>query len=171
MTRRDHTIKWLLYALGVFPIWLAETHILNRLPVFGVIPVLLPLAAVGLALWEGALPGAVFGLCVGMVADAAYPGVPGGMTLGLALMGAVTGAMSQYGVRQTYLGYLLCASSSMAALELIRLAVAIVTRLGEPAALLRVALLEAGWSLCFTPVIYLLFRAIYNRVGGEKLGG
>ena len=54
MTTQDQVCKWLCYALGVFPVWLAETQILNRIPLFGVIPVLLPLAAVAVALWEGA---------------------------------------------------------------------------------------------------------------------
>lgn len=35
--------------------------------------------------------------------------------------------------------------------------------------LLQVAVPEFLWSLAWTPLVWLLFRAIYNRVGGTKL--
>ncbi len=175
MTQRDRVLKWLVYALGVVPVWIAETMFLNRVPLFGVIPVLLPLTGAAVALWEGAFPGAAFGLCLGVVADAVYPGVPGGMTLGLALLGLLIGAVSQYGVRQSFVGYLLCAGLDLGMLELFRIAAALASGLGDniagPAAILWVALKEALWSLAFTPLIYGLFKLIYSKVGGERLGG
>lgn len=169
MTTRHQVHKWLIYALALALVWFAEAMVLWRVPFFGVIPVLLPLAAVAAAFWEGARRGAVFGLCVGVLADAVYPGTPGGMTLGLCLMGLVTGAASQYGVRQTYFGYLLCAGASMAALELCRVAGGLLTQLGSLEALGSVALKEGLWSLCFTVGIYPLFKLVYSRVGGDKL--
>lgn len=171
MTTRDNLYKWLCYALGVLPIWLAETQLLNRIPLFGVIPVLLPLAAVAVALWEGARCGAVFGLCLGVIADATYPGTPGGMTLGLCLLGLLTGVVSQYGVRQTFVGYALCSGVSMGLLELGRVIWCMVSRLGPLDAVALVAVKEGLWSLCFIPFIYPLFKAIYQRVGGQRLGG
>lgn len=171
MTTENQTYKWLLYALGVLPVWLAESLVLSRMPLLGVIPVLLPLTAVAVALLEGALPGALFGLCVGVLADAVYPGAPGGMTLGVCLMGWLTGAVSQYGVRQNCVGYLLCCCADYAALELFRVAWGTLTALGRVQDLVLVALKEGLWSLCFALPVYGLFRLIYRRVGGETLGG
>lgn len=171
MTTQDQIYKWLWYALGLVPVWIAETMILNRVPLLGVIPVLLPLAAVAAALWEGASAGAVFGLCVGVLADAVYPGAPGGMTLGLCALGWLTGAVSQYALKQNYLGYLLCCAIDLGVIELFRLLWCLLTRLGPLEAVAWVALKEALWSLCFTPFIYLLYRLIYRKVGGERLGG
>ena len=171
MTTKDQVYKWLCYALGVLPLWLAETQILNRVPLFGVIPVLLPLAAVAVGLWEGAWEGAVFGLCLGVIADATYPGAPGGMTLGLCLLGLLTGLMSQYRVRQTFAGYALCAAVSMGLLELGRIAWCLFTRLGPLPVVGMVALKEGLWSFCFTPLIYPLFKFICYKVGSQKPGG
>ncbi len=171
MTTQDQVRKWLCYALGVLPVWLAETQILNRVPLFGVIPVLLPLAAVAVALWEGARCGAAFGLCLGLVADATYPGAPGGMTLGLCALGLLTGAVSQYGVRQTFVGYLLCSAVAMGALELVRVAWCLLTRLGPLPAVALVAAKEGLWSLCFTPLIYPIFKLICRLVGSRRPGG
>ncbi len=35
--------------------------------------------------------------------------------------------------------------------------------------LLRIAVPEIALSLCWTPVVYWIFRRIYRRVGGAKL--
>lgn len=171
MTRRDHTIKWLIYALGALPVWLMETTVFNRLPFFGIIPVLLPLAAVAAALFEGARSGAVYGLCLGVVADAIYPGPPGGMILALAVIGWLTGVLGQYRVRQTYVGYLLCSAVGMLLLEVGHVLTGLVTRLGPAPALLKTAAMEAGWSLVFTLPIFGLYKLIFRKVGGDKLGG
>ena len=72
MTRRDQIHKWLIYALGLFLVWVLDAQILNRLPVLGTIPMLLPLAVVSVAVLEGAYAGAGFGLAVGLLASAGW---------------------------------------------------------------------------------------------------
>lgn len=171
MTQQDKRFKWLCYALGVIPVWLVETMVLSRAPLFGVIPVLLPLCAVAVGLWEGESAGAWFGLGVGIWADAIYPGLSGGMTLGLALLGWLTGLFSRHGMGQNYAGYLICATLSYGLMELCRVLSALLGGLGTAADVAAVALKEGLWSLCFTAPVYLLFRAIYRKVGGTTLGG
>lgn len=171
MTTRDQAFKWLCYGLGVLPVWLAETLLLTRLPLLGVVPVLLPLAAIAAAQWEGAGFGALFGLVVGVIADATYPGVPGGMTVGLCLLGLLTGAMSQYGVQRNFLGCLLCATVGMGLLEAARVAWCLVTKLGPLEAVAFVALKEGLWSLCFVVFIYPLFKLIHRKVASGRMGG
>lgn len=92
-------IKWGVYALAILPIWFLEVYVLNRLPVLGVTPMLMPLAAVAAAVLEGATGGAGYGLFVGILCDAAYHGTNGAMTLGLCLLGMAAGALAQYALR------------------------------------------------------------------------
>lgn len=162
--RRSDLVKWLIYALGVIAVWMAETLFLNRVPLFGVIPVLLPLAAVAVGLLEGTLAGAVFGLCLGVFADAVYPGLPGGMTLGLCIFGWLTGATSQYRVQKNLLGYLICAVVSLTALEAFRAASALLSHLGPTAAVLSLAGRELACSLIYAIPVYLLFKLIHRGV-------
>ena len=35
--------------------------------------------------------------------------------------------------------------------------------------MLRVAVPEILWSLAWTPLVYLIFHAVYRRVGGSRL--
>ena len=108
MTRQDFLIKWGVYALALVPVWFLELFVLNRFPLFGVAPMLLPLAAVCVAVLEGTTAGAGFGLFVGILCDAAYFNTDGAMTVGLCLIGVGAGALAQYVLRQNLVGCLLC---------------------------------------------------------------
>ena len=78
MTRQDHVRKWTIYALALLPVWWLEVYVLNRFPVLGVVPMLRPVAAVTVAVLEGTVAGAGFGLGVGILCDAVYYGGWGG---------------------------------------------------------------------------------------------
>ncbi len=169
MTRGAQIIKWLTYTLALVPVWFLEAAVLRRLPVLGVFPVLLPLAAIAVAVLEGAVAGAGFGMVVGVLCDAAYFGTGGSMTLALALLGAGAGLVTQYGLRQNYWGYLLCAAGALAALDTLRVLYRLLTGMASLLPLLKVAVPEVLWSLVFTPFVYLLFRAVHRRVGGTAL--
>ncbi len=169
MTRGNLIHKWLVYALGVIPVWLLDAYILPRLPVFGVTPMLLPLAVVTVAVLEGAFAGTGFGLGVGLLWEAGYPGGFGGLVLGMAVAGMASGALSQYALRQSYPGSLICAAGTLAALDGLRIFRALLTNSAPLSALLQVAVPECLLSLAWSPVVWLIFRKIFRRVGGTRL--
>lgn len=117
MTRQDFLIKWGVYALALVPVWFLELFVLNRFPLFGVAPMLLPLAAVCVAVLEGTTAGAGFGLFVGILCDAAYFNTDGAMTVGLCLIGVGAGALAQYVLRQNLVGCLLCSFAALALID------------------------------------------------------
>ena len=61
------------------------------------------------------------------------------------------------------------AAACLALLELFQVISGVIIQLGPLPALLSVALREWLLSLCWTPLIYLIFYRIYRRVGGQKL--
>lgn len=164
MTTKDFCIKWLAYALALALIWVLEAYLLSALPVFGVRPMLLPLCAVAAATLEGASGGAGFGLAVGVLFDAMHPGAPGLMIAVMALLGLGTGLLAQYVLRQDLAGCLICSVLALAAVDALR----ILRRLADGSAplggMLELAGKEIGWSMCFAPLIYLVFRWVFNRV-------
>ena len=169
MTRRDLIHKWLVYALGLLPVWLLDAYILPRYPLWGTTPVLLPLAVAAVAVLEGAYSGTGFGLAVGLLWELAYPGGSGAMVFFLALAGMVMGAVSQYALSQSFPGCLICSAGVLALLELLRVGRRLFINAAGLSSLLQVAVPEFLWSLAWTPLVWLLFRSIYNRVGGTKL--
>ena len=169
MTRRDFIRKWTVYALGLLPIWLLDAYILPRMPLWGTVPMLLPLAVAAVAVLEGAYSGTGFGLAVGLLWELAYPGGFGGLVFFLALAGMVMGAVSQYALSQSFPGCLICAAGVLGLLGLLRVARGLLTNAAGLSDLLQVAVPEFLWSIVWTPLVWLLFRAIYHRVGGTKL--
>ena len=154
MTRQDFILKWLFYALALLPVWWMDTFVLGRFPVLGVAPMLLPVAAVAVAVLEGALAGAGFGLAVGVLCDAVYFGGHGFLTLGLCLIGWGAGAAAQYVLSRNFGGCLLCAAAGLVLIDTVRVFTGLFTGLAPLPALLRVALPEVLWSLCFACLLY-----------------
>ena len=169
MTRRNLIHKWSVYGLGLVLVWLLDGCILPRYPLFGTIPMLLPLAVAAVAVLEGAYGGAGFGMAVGLVWELAYPGGFGGLVFGMAAAGLAAGSASQYILSQSYPGCLICSCGVLLGLEALRLFRGVVTDMAAFGAMLPVAGAELALSLAWSPVIYLLFRSIYRRVGGTRL--
>ena len=169
MTRQALFHKWFLYALALFPVWLLDAYILPRYPLYGASPMLLPLAVAAVAVLEGAYSGTGFGLGVGLLWELAYPGGFGGLVLFLALAGMAMGAVSQYALSQSFIGCLICAAGTVGLLELLRIARGLLTNAAPLSALLEAAAPEFLWSVAWTPLVWLLFRAVYRKVGGNKL--
>ena len=167
MTRRDLICKWSVYALGLLPVWVLDAYILPRYPLFGaVVPMLLPLAVSSVAVLEGAYAGTGFGMAVGLLWELAYPGGFGGLVFYLALAGMAMGVVSQYALSQTFLGCLICSAGVLGVLDCLRVARMLFINAASLSDLLQVAIPEFLWSLAWTPLVWLIFRAIYDRVGG-----
>ena len=163
MTRQDFLIKWGVYVLALLPVWFCQAFVLNRLPL-GLTPALLPLAAVAVAVLEGAVAGAGFGLGVGILCDAVYFGTDGAMTLGLCVAGMAAGALAQYLLRQNLVGCLLCSLLALAAMDGVRIAVRLLRGSRELGAMLSLAGREILLSLIFVFPVYALFLWVYHRV-------
>lgn len=169
MTRGNLIHKWLFYALGLLPVWLLDAYILPRYPLWGFTPMLLPLAVAAVAVLEGAYAGAGFGLGVGLLWELAYPGGFGGLVFAMALMGMTIGAVTQYALSQSLPGCLICSAGELAVLDGLRILRGLITAAAGLPDLLQVAVPECLLSLAWSPLVYLLFRAIFRRVGGTKL--
>lgn len=153
-----------VYALALVPVWFLELFVLNRFPLFGVAPMLLPLAAVCVAVLEGTTAGAGFGLFVGILCDAAYFNTDGAMTVGLCLIGVGAGRPGP-----------VCAAPEPGGLPAVLLRGAgahrrgahrrpPAGRAGELAAMLGLAGREILWSLVFVFPVYALFLWVFRRV-------
>ena len=151
MTRRDQIYKWCIYALGLFPIWVLDAFVLSRYPLLGI------------------TPSSGFGLAVGLLWTLAYPGSSSLLVFGMALAGFLVGIVSQYALNQNFLGCLICSAAVLAVQEVVRLLAGLFTQIAPIQSLLQVAVPEFLWSLCWMPLVYLIFRSIFRRVGGTRL--
>ena len=138
--------------------------VLPRIPIFGTIPALLPVAAITVAVLEGPAGGAGFGLFVGILADALIPGIPGTMTFALSFLGGGCGAAARYGVRQNLMGCLICSGGSLVLINLVRVVYLLLNGTAAFIPLLLTAIGEIFWSLVFLPLVYGIFLWVFHRV-------
>lgn len=164
MTTKDFITKWLAYGLALLPVWFLQAFVLSRFPLFGVKPMLLPLAAVSVAVLEGASGGAGFGLAVGVLMDAVIPGMTGVRTILMTLIGLGTGLASRYVLSQSMTGCFLCSAAALAVLDALRILLWLVTGKAGAGAMVVLAGKEIAWSVCFVPAVYLLFSWVFDRV-------
>ena len=164
MTRHDFMIKWGVYTLALLPVWFLEAFVLPRYPLFGVSPMLLPLAVVVVGVLEGAAGGAGFGVGVGALCSAVYTGSDGLILLGLCLIGLGCGALSQYVLRRDLLGCFLCALLGLCLLDFCRIALRMAGGERDWMAMFSLSGREILWSLVFVAPVYALFHWVFQRV-------
>ena len=164
MTRQDFFIKWLVYALALLPILILTIFLFPRIPIFGITPALLPVAAITVAVLEGPVGGAGFGLFVGILADALIPGIPGTMTFALSFWGICSGTAARYGVHQNLIGCLICSGGSLILINLVRVLSLFLRHTAPLGTLLLTAAGEIFWSLVFLPLVYGIFLWVFHRV-------
>ncbi len=169
MTRQDQIIKWLIYTLGLLPIWILDAFLLGRWPVWGVKPNLLLLAAVSVAVLEGAKAGGGFGLGVGLLWAIGYPGAHGLPILFLTAAGLLAGNAGQYALTQGYAGCLICSAATLAVMEGIHILGGLFIRMAPLSVMLSVAGKEFLLTLLWSPLVFLIFWLIFRKVGLDKL--
>ena len=169
MARQDWIHKWMCYALALLPVWWLDAFVLTRFPVFGVTPLLLPVAVTAVAVLEGVSGGAGFGLGVGLLWATAYADGGGERVLRLPLVGMFVGALGRYALARSLVGCLLCSAGALASLMAVRGVVDLFFMRANLWQLLGVAMPQLLWSLFWTPLVYAIFHRVYQRVGGDKL--
>ena len=164
MTTGRFYIKWGAYVLALLPVIFIESCLLGFIPFWGATPLVLPLCAIMVAVMEGGLAGAGFGLLVGVLCDALLFGATGWWTLGLPFLGLATGLTSRYGLRQNLVGCLLCSTVVLLFIEALQVLRHLFLQTASLQVLLGVAIPELLWSLLFVVPLYHLFYWVYQRV-------
>ena len=160
--RSEIYIKWLLYALATAALFILQ-DLLQDLRLLGVLPFLYPVMAAALSMYEGAFAGTVYSLVLGVVCDLLLPGpIPCFYTLIFPLAGLCAGLMARNWLPA---GFPCCLATSALAFVLTDAFHCLLLSFdgGFSTAALLTAAAETGLTLCFSPVVLLLFRPIYRK--------
>ena len=97
MLARSATIfKWSLYAGATLVFFLLQGALLQRISLWGVIPFVFPILVAVVGMYEGPLPGSVYGLTVGVLCDLLLPAfIPCFYTLVFPAVGLCAALVSQ----------------------------------------------------------------------------
>lgn len=97
MTTPKKKIKRILaHILLLFLLYILQTSVFTHLRLFGVYPLLLPLAVVGIGLFEDGFSGGVWGIVAGLLCDISLADSRVLFTVSLAVTGFITGFLSEF---------------------------------------------------------------------------
>ena len=168
---RAETLRSILgMALIMLLCYFLQSAFFSRLPIFGAVPLLLPLVAVAAGLLGSPGWGGAFGLLCGILCDAALGG--GGLvfTVALTVMGFFSGFLGDFILARGFPSYLLlsvCALLLSALIQMFRLLVFDRTPVWP---LVRMGLLQSLASVIFIlPLYFCVRRALRSwRRGRER---
>lgn len=169
VTRQLLMKKWLMYGFGLFPIWFLDCFVLGRYPIEGATPMLLPLTVAAVATLEGRLAGGAFGMWVGFVWETTYPGGWGGLIFVLTLFGFLAGAGVEKVLQKGFLGFFISGFGILVGVETLTILAWMLTGHGNHLELVALAGRQVALSILYTPLVYVIFRKIFSKVGGTRL--
>lgn len=163
--RNETLFKWTLYGAAAVLCLTVQAAVLQRLPVWGVIPFIYPLLAVIPATFEGPKSGTVFALVMGVAADLLLPApLPCLYTLVFPLAGLFAALLAQSVLHSGYLCSLVGTALAFVLTDTVSCLLLWIS--GAPAWLagISVMLRETCVSLPLTVPVTALFAAVYQRV-------
>jgi len=156
---KKRIIRILIRGGVLFLLYVLQTMVFSRLRIFGVAPLILPLAVVGVALFEGPSWGGGFGLAAGMLCDIAL-GTHVLFTIVLTVLGMGVGLLSAYLLSCGFPSYFLCSGAALAGIACLQLIPLLVFWRQSLPALLWVAILQTMYSILFVVPMYALARRL-----------
>jgi len=153
----------LIHALVLLLLYVLQAMVFSRLRILGIAPLILPLAVVGVAIFEGPSWGGGFGLAAGVLCDIAFLGSTALFTILLTAIGMGVGLLSEYLLRHGFPSYCLCGVAALIAVAALQMFPLLVFFRQPPLALLRVAVLQTLYSILFIVPLYYVARALGRR--------
>lgn len=144
-------------------LFVLQSMVFARLRILGIAPLLLPVAVVGVAMFEGATWGGGFGIAAGVFCDISYSETIVMFTVLLMLLGAGIGLLGEYILARGFPSYLVCCVLMLAVVSFVQMFSFLVFEHVNAGVLIRVALAQTGYSLVFAVPIYYITRTVSRK--------
>jgi len=158
--RHRRAVKVLLYAITLIIIYLLQTFVFAEIRLLCVKPLLIPLAVVGVAIFEGSMAGGVFGIFAGMLFDISYSQPLIEYTILFTLLGIVIGLLSDYVLSRRFPSYLLCCVIVLIIIAAVQVLGMALFSDAEMSDLIDVAWKQTVYSIIFILPLYFPVKAI-----------
>ncbi|NLM84516.1 MAG: hypothetical protein GX189_07435 [Clostridiales bacterium] len=149
-----------LHIAFIVAVYALQAMIFPHLPIAGYVPVLLPVAAVGIALFEGASRGGGYGLLAGMLCDVAFHQPVLAMTVTLTAIGIACGILSETILARSFPSYIVCCFFALMITSFIPMFTLLFYAGVDPFSLFQLALGQTLVSLIFACPLYFFIRLL-----------
>ena len=171
MTRRSLQKKWsyavllVLHALLLMSVYVFQSMIFPYLKIMGIVPLLLPVACTGVAVYQGKVAGSVSGLFAGILCDISFNAPVGLFTLVLTFTGIAVGALSDTVLTRKFGSYFICSVAVLALCAFVQMFQLLFFEGVAPYLLLNTALRQTICSVAFTFPLWFFVRSLGLRAG------
>ncbi len=149
--RRLKRVLW--YAVYMLVVLIVQDMVLTQIRPGGVCAFIPPAAVAAVAMFEGAVPGAVFALVMGVFTDMFTPGSLITYTLLFPVIAFGVGMLAQFFVNRRFMGFMLLALAALLLTAAVQTLVIALKSSGSFSAIWT-AILQTLWSLPFSALVY-----------------
>ncbi len=162
--KRKILISLLLHAPFLLVLYFLQTTLFSSPVLFGVKPLLLPLAVIGVSLFEGPQKGGIFGIFAGILCDLSFNQPPIQFTLLMPLIGISAGIVCDTILARGFPSYVVITAVSIGVISFFQMFELLFFGGASFGPLFATAIQQVFCSLIFTIPIYYVSRAIGRRL-------
>lgn len=165
--RRKFTLflKILLHLPLLLLAYILQDMIFPRLQIAGTVPLVLPLAAVAVAMFEGSIRGGLFGLAAGILCDASLGRPAVLFTIALTACALLVGILGETVLARGFPSYLVCAACTLLVCCVLQALPLLIYAGAAFSALAATGLMQILYSMLLCLPVYWMARSL-NRLAG-----
>lgn len=171
MKRKTLIISIFLHALLLITVYVFQGVIFPYVRIGGLVPLLLPIAATGVALYEGRYTGGITGLFAGILCDNSFNQPIGAFTVLLTMVGLCVGALAEAVILRGFFTYYLCCTAVLIICAFVQMFPLFVLQGILVQILLPTAIQQTVYSLILALPIWFFVRALGNRADRVSSSG
>lgn len=161
---KDMTIRIVSHTLMLLLLFVLQSMVFSRLRIMSVAPLIMPMAVIGVGLFEGATWGGGFGIAAGVLCDLSYSETSVFFTVLLTILGMAVGLLSEYVLTKGLFSYLLCCLLSLVIIAFLQMFGFLVFQRVDIQSLLQVGIIQTLYSLIFSVPTYYLTKIVSRKV-------
>ena len=160
---RSRVVSIILHTLLILGAYVFQRMIFPYLRLYGLVPLLLPLASTGIAVYEGRDAGGIAGLFAGILCDVSFNEPTGVFTVLLTFLGLLAGMLTDSLIKRGFASFFLCSVAVLVVCAFAQMFTLLFFERVPPRALLMTALWQTAYSLIFVFPIWGFSRALGKR--------
>ena len=161
----NFAVSLVLHALLLMTVYVFQGMIFPYLRLYGLVPLLLPIACTGVAVYQGRVAGGVSGLFAGILCDISFNEPVGLFTIVLTFAGIAVGALSDTVLTRKFGSFFVSSAAVLALCAFAQLFPLLFFESVAPRLLLIIALRQTVYSLIFTFPLWFFVRSLGLRAG------
>ncbi len=163
MRNRLLILKILSYVFFLIVLYFLQAAVFPRIPIWGIKPLIMPLAAVCIGVFEGSLWGGFLGLLCGLLCDFSVADTTVLFTVYLTILGFGAGLLSEYVLARGFPSFFVCSIVSLLLAAFLQSFKFLVYQGVSPLIIGRTALFQTIYSMFFVLPVYYSVRTISSR--------